>query len=79
MAEGEGLFCYRDQMRLCNAGCMAFLPKAPAGTDYIGEQWAHCMELVNGHRTGKHLTIIANELSKHNASMARSKTAPGGG
>jgi len=34
----------------------------PQHKDFVGKQWASCMLLVNAHRTGKHLTIVANQL-----------------
>lgn len=74
--EGTGLFCYRDQIRLCNASCMAFLPKVPEGKDYIGEQWAHCLELVSKHRTGKHLAILASVASEDVVTRRRAAAAP---
>jgi len=74
-----GLSCFISQDRVCGPDCMAFLPQVPEGKDFLGEQWAHCMLLVNAHRTGKHLVIIASEQSKTNAEARRSKPAPGGG
>lgn len=55
----SGLICFKDKDRECGASCMAYTD-VPEGPDYVGKQWANCMLLVNSHRTGKHLTIIAN-------------------
>lgn len=55
----SGLYCFKDHSRPCGADCMAYIDP-PEGPDYVGKQWARCMVLVNGHRTGKHLTILAN-------------------
>ena len=54
-----GLYCFLNESRVCNASCMAFLNPVPPGPDYLDQQWANCSLLVNAHRTGKHLTIIA--------------------
>lgn len=42
---------------------MAYIT-APAGPDYMGQQWARCLLLVNSHRTGKHLVLIADALGQ---------------
>lgn len=75
-----------SQTRVCGPDCMAYLPQVPEGKDFTGEQWAHCMLLVNAHRAGKHLVILANvtseigkEQAKSNAAATRSQRAPGGG
>jgi hypothetical protein len=36
----------------------------PAGPDYVGQQWAHCILLVNTHRVGKHLVILADAVGQ---------------
>ncbi len=54
----NGLVCWRDKERPCAPDCMAFI-EPPEGADYAGKQWANCLVLVNEHRTGKHLTILA--------------------
>lgn len=68
MVEGDdvrksGLICWRDKERACGPDCMAFTTP-PDGPDYQGQQWASCMLLVNSHRTGKHLTIIAQGVGE---------------
>ena len=55
---GSGLFCFKDQQRACTAECMAYV-NPPGGEDYKDQQWAHCLELVNLHRVGKHISLIA--------------------
>lgn len=77
--EGTGLFCFRNDMRPCGPSCMAYTTTAPKGPDYLGVQWAHCMELVNMHRTGKHLAIIAELVSVEQLTRKRAAAAPGGG
>ena len=57
---GTGLYCFLDSKRPCSSECMAHLAQAPEGPDYATEQqWPHCMLLVNAHRTGKHLVVLA--------------------
>jgi len=66
--EASGLFCFIDASRLCSAECMAFVGVRPEGKDYEGQQWAKCTLLVNLHRAGKHLVVIAgmgDSLLKH--------------
>jgi hypothetical protein len=60
----NGLMCFKDQNRECGAACMAFLTYPPADKDFVGQQWAHCMELVALHRSSKHMVIIAGTLTK---------------
>jgi len=79
MNEGEspkGLACFLDQERLCGPDCMAFLPEGERPTDgeYTGRQWSGCLLLVNAHRSGKHLTILASlgdKLLKRDADRQR--------
>ena len=59
----NGLICWKDKERPCAADCMAFI-EPPEGGDYQGKQWANCLVLVNEHRTGKHLTILAQAGSE---------------
>lgn len=60
----SGLACFMNQDRVCGSDCMAFLPQVPDGSQYIGEQWAHCHLLVNADRAGRHLVILASVGSK---------------
>lgn len=63
MAETEpketGLFCFISPDRVCGADCMAY-SDPPNHKDFVGKQWAHCLLLVNTHRAGKHLTVLAS-------------------
>ena len=36
----------------------------PEGPDYTAQQWANCALLVNAHRAGKHLVVIAATLGE---------------
>lgn len=87
-AEGEtpraGLACFMNQDRICGSDCMAYLPQAPEGDWYKGEQWAHCHLLVNADRAGRHLVVLANVGSKisglqrkADAEAVREKKPPG--
>ena len=67
MSQDE-LYCYRDGSRVCNASCMAYI-SPPEGSDYKDANWACCLLLVAAHKTGKHLTVLAQE------SVARSRQA----
>jgi len=76
--EKNGLYCFKDQARACGADCMAFLTHKPEGPDYR-DQWAHCMVLVDQHRSAKHLVILAQGatvLLKQNQDRARTSQAP---
>ncbi len=57
--EGD-MFCYRDANRVCDSTCVAFLVVIPDGDDYTEQPWARCHVLVNEHRQGKHLTVLAS-------------------
>ncbi len=56
--EDSGLYCFKDSTRVCGADCMAF-SAPPDSPDFKGQQWAKCKLLVDSHRTGKHLVILA--------------------
>lgn len=60
----NNLACFQDQARICGPDCMAYLNPVPTGDDYVGQQWSRCLLLVNAHRAGKHLVIIASDLNK---------------
>jgi hypothetical protein len=60
---GSGLFCFKDQQRACTAECMAYV-NPPPGEDYKDQQWAHCLELVNLHRVGKHTALLAAQAGE---------------
>ncbi len=66
--EPDTLFCYKDASRPCASDCVAYLVSRPDGKDYENQAWSQCALLVNAHRTGKHLTILAQQgadLLKH--------------
>ena len=78
----EGLICFLDVGRPCEASCMAYITP-PDGPDYQDQQFANCMLLVNAHRAGKHLVVLAmvgGELVKKNkteaADRARAQQTP---
>lgn len=58
------IFCFRDGNRECGPDCIAFLPTAPQGDpEYLASpMWMRCHLLVNEHRKGKHLVVIASQL-----------------
>ena len=79
----KGAACFLAQDRICGPDCMAYLPQVPEGPAYVGEQWAHCLLLVNAERAGKHLVVLASivtrGVSKYTQSQAeqvRNQTAP---
>ena len=64
----ERLFCFLDASRPCDSECMAYLTARPEGMDYKGQPWSQCILLVNAHRGGKHLTVLASmgaDIMKH--------------
>jgi hypothetical protein len=66
---GETLvYCYRDATRPCTAECVAFLGETSRPSGEFPGAIASCSLLVDSHRSGKHLTILAqqgNEALKH--------------
>lgn len=58
--DGTGLFCFINQNMPCSPTCMAYTVVQPVGEEYREQQWARCMLLVNMHRVGKHMVILAN-------------------
>lgn len=69
LKEDTGLICFMDNKRPCGADCMAYLPSPPQSDPELkDQQLAHCLLLLNVHRTGKHLVVLAAqgiELLKH--------------
>lgn len=59
-APEKGLVCFLDMKRPCGPDCMAW-EKRPEGPDFQDKQWANCMLLVNAHRGGKHLVVLASQ------------------
>jgi hypothetical protein len=60
----NGLVCFMQMDRPCGPDCMAFSSSPPEGRDYFNQQWAHCSLLVNAHRVGKHVSILAVMLGE---------------
>lgn len=60
----NALNCFQDRARVCGPDCMAFITPPPT-EDYRGQQWAQCLLLVNSHRTGKHLVVLADSVGRH--------------
>lgn len=58
----EKSFCFLNAERVCDMTCTAYLATRPAGPDYENQVFSQCLLLVNTHKTGKHLTILAGEL-----------------
>lgn len=67
------LYCFLNDTRECNASCMAWTPP-PDGPDYKDKQWASCHLLVNAHRGGKHLVVLA-QVGSELAKTARDEAA----
>ncbi len=62
------LFCFLSENRPCNSDCVAYLTMRPQGDDYAEQGWSQCAVLVNTHRAGKHLTVLASlgsDMMKH--------------
>jgi len=57
----EGTYCFLNSTRVCGPDCTAFISpiEKPEGQDYIGKEWAKCHLMINAHRVGKHVAIIA--------------------
>lgn len=60
----DEVFCHKNDARVCNASCVAFLVTRPKGDDYEGQSWAACSELVSAHRSSKSLNILASTAVK---------------
>ena len=80
----NGLYCFIAAHRECGPACMAYSP-APEGPDYKDQQWATCMLLVNAHRLGKHLVVLAStvdtvrkqlNLAAADSARTRAQSAP---
>lgn len=67
--EDTDLFCFSDTTRPCNSSCVAYLLVQPDGDDYREQPWAQCLVLVNAHRSGKHLTVLASVAASACKSM----------
>ena len=53
--------CFLNSERVCGPDCIAFIPQIekPTHSDFIGKEWSKCHILINLHRGGKHLVILA--------------------
>jgi hypothetical protein len=58
------LLCFITPDRVCGPDCMAYVTNKPSQSDYKDQAWPHCLVLLNLHRTGKHLVILAETASK---------------
>lgn len=67
------LYCFLEEARVCGSDCVAYNTDPPKEQDYVGQPWAHCHLLVNAHRAGKHLVILA---SLANRLVPRGTSAP---
>ena len=79
--EASGLYCFLNSQRPCTAECAAYFTdlELPQGPDYKDKQWAHCLVLVNVHRAGKHLVVLADavtRVTKQQADSARDAQVP---
>lgn len=57
----DGLVCFLDCRRPCDATCAAYTTANMAG-DELSEQQGHCSLLVSLNRMGKHAVIIASMM-----------------
>jgi hypothetical protein len=78
----NGLICFLNIDRPCEPTCMAWI-RPPAGPDFQDQQFSNCMLLVNAHRAGKHLVVLASNTSAlikkaqdEAADRARTQPAP---
>jgi hypothetical protein len=58
-------FCFKDDQRICNASCMAYLT-FPKEAQELNDQQQHCALLVFEERKARHLVIIAKLLADQN-------------
>ncbi len=57
--------CFKDDQRICNASCMAYLT-FPKESQELNEQQQHCALLAFEERKARHLVIIAKLLADKN-------------
>jgi len=60
----EALRCFLKAERVCGPDCMAYSTYVANHQDYQNQPWPHCIVLINLHRTGKHLTVLASHVEK---------------
>jgi hypothetical protein len=60
------LYCFLNAERVCGPACMSYLgpTERPEGVDYADKAWASCSMLVNAHRVGKHVVVLAQTVSQ---------------
>ena len=65
-SQAASVTCFKDGNRECGPDCIAYLTVAPQGDqEYrMAPMWMRCHLLVNEHRKGKHLVVIAAQLSR---------------
>ena len=57
----DGLVCFMDGRRPCDAACMAYTTTSTPGEE-MSDQQGHCTLLVAASRVGKHMVIIASMM-----------------
>ena len=60
----ESLRCFLNADRVCGPACMAYTTFVPNQADYRDQPWPHCIVLINLHRAGKHLTVLASHAER---------------
>ena len=78
---GTGLCCCFHDLRKCGPDCMAYSDNVPEGIDYKTpdgrpRQWAFCMLLVNAHKVGKHVVLMANVMRVSADNQQRNQPMP---
>jgi hypothetical protein len=62
--EDNGLYCFIDATRPCDAACMAYQTYVPGDKmPELGSQQQQCLLLCATHRLSKHVTVIAKILN----------------
>jgi hypothetical protein len=57
--EAKDRFCFMEQSRPCDPTCLAHTVYVPEGKAYEGQQWAHCLVLVNLEKASRHVVALA--------------------
>ena len=73
------VYCFLDSGRPCTAECAAYEATAPKDQEAAGKPWGHCVLLVNVHRVGKNVVILASSvgrLATHVTDLTRQQPAP---
>lgn len=69
--EKPSLYCFLASDRVCGPDCVAFNTSPPREQDYVGQHFANCHLLINAHRAGKHLVILAAAATKMHQGVAQ--------